>query len=82
MEIKFIFFFALFVSLYHIVSCDIINVKNFREIVRYFFQIQATPLSSAYSFHVKRNILAGFQMCISVPLISWKKNENVCRLQR
>ena len=25
-------------------SCDVINVKNFREILRYFFQILATPL--------------------------------------
>ena len=47
MEIKFIFFFALFVSLYDVISCDVINVKNFREILRCFFQIQATPLSLA-----------------------------------
>ena len=32
------------VSLYEVISCDVINVKNFREILRYFFQILATPL--------------------------------------
>ena len=30
------------VSLYNVISCDIINVKNFREILRCFFQILAT----------------------------------------
>ena len=32
------------VSLYDIISCDVINIKNFREILRYFFKILATPL--------------------------------------
>ena len=31
------FFFAMLVSLYDVISCDVINVKNFREILRYFF---------------------------------------------
>ena len=38
MELKFIFFFfAVLVSLYDFISGDAINVKNFREILRYFF---------------------------------------------
>ena len=37
MELKSIFFFAMLVSLYDIISFDVINVKNFREIMRYFF---------------------------------------------
>ena len=32
------------VSLYDFISCDVINFKNFRENLRYFFQILATPL--------------------------------------
>ena len=32
-----IFFFAMLASLYEVISCDVINVKNFREILRYFF---------------------------------------------
>ena len=35
------------VSLYNVISCDIINIKNFCEILRYFFQILATPLMNA-----------------------------------
>ena len=35
------------VSLYNVISCDIINVKNFREILRCFFQILATSLMNA-----------------------------------
>ena len=31
-------------SLYGVISCDVINIKNFREILRYFFHILATPL--------------------------------------
>ena len=31
------FFFAMLVSLYDVISCDVINVKNFPEILRYFF---------------------------------------------
>ena len=31
--------------------------------------------SLAYYFHVKANILADFQICISVPLISWSKTK-------
>ena len=34
------------VSLYDVISCDIINVKNFREILSYSFWILATPLIS------------------------------------
>ena len=35
MELKFIFFiFAMLVSLYEVISCDVINVRNFREILR------------------------------------------------
>ena len=38
MELKFIiFFFAMLVSLYNVFSYDVINVKNFLEILRYFF---------------------------------------------
>ena len=37
MELKFIFFFFAMVSLYDVISCDIINIENFREILRYFF---------------------------------------------
>ena len=33
MELKF-FFFAMFVSLYDVISCDVINAKNLREILR------------------------------------------------
>ena len=35
MELKF-FFFVMFVSLYDVISCDVINVKNFRKILSYF----------------------------------------------
>ena len=31
------FFFAMLVSLYDVISCDVINVKNFRKILRSFF---------------------------------------------
>ena len=31
------FFFAMLVSLYNVISCDVINVKNFSEILMYFF---------------------------------------------
>ena len=31
------FFFAMLLCLYDIISCDAINVKNFREILRYLF---------------------------------------------
>ena len=37
MELKFIFFFVLLVSLYDVISCNVTNVKNFREILSYFF---------------------------------------------
>ena len=37
MEVKFIFFFDMLVSLQDVISCDIIYVKNFRETLRYFF---------------------------------------------
>ena len=36
MELKF-FFFAMLVSLYDVISCDVVNVKNFREILSYVF---------------------------------------------
>ena len=32
-----IFFFAMLASPYEVISCDVINLKNFREILRYFF---------------------------------------------
>ena len=38
------FFFAMLVSLYYVIICDVINVKDFCEILRYFFQVLATPL--------------------------------------
>ena len=38
MELKLIFFFlAMLISLYDVISCDVINVKIFHEILRYFF---------------------------------------------
>ena len=37
MELKFIFFLSMSVSLYDVISCDVINVKNFPEILRYLF---------------------------------------------
>ena len=37
MELKGFFFFAMLVSLYDVISCDVINAENFREISRYFF---------------------------------------------
>ena len=36
MELNFIFF-AMLVSRYDVISRDVINVKNFREILGYFF---------------------------------------------
>ena len=36
MKLKYVFF-AMLVSLYDVISCDVINVKNFRQILRYFF---------------------------------------------
>ena len=50
MERKFIFFFVMLVSLYDVISCDVIHVKNFREILRYFFWILATPLEGSSTF--------------------------------
>ena len=37
MELKGVFFFAMLISLYDVISCDVINTENFREISRYFF---------------------------------------------
>ena len=37
MELKFIFFFAMLVSLYDVIDCVAITFKNFHEILRYFF---------------------------------------------
>ena len=37
MELKFIFFFAILASTYDVNSCDVINVKNFRDTLKYFF---------------------------------------------
>ena len=37
MELKGVFFFAMLISLYDVISCDVINAENFREIWRYFF---------------------------------------------
>ena len=42
MELK-LFFFAMLVSLYDVISCDIINVKNFREILGYSFKFRLRP---------------------------------------
>ena len=39
------FFFAMLVSLYDIITCDVINLKNFTKILRYFFQILAMSLN-------------------------------------
>ena len=35
MELKF-FFFAMLISQYDVISCDVINVKTFHEILRYY----------------------------------------------
>ena len=35
----------MFVFLYGVISFDVINIENFHEILRYFFQILATPLA-------------------------------------
>ena len=32
-----VFFFAMLVSLNDVINCEVINVKNFREILSYFF---------------------------------------------
>ena len=40
------FFFVMLVSLYHVISCDVINNKNFREILRYFFKFWLCLCSS------------------------------------
>ena len=40
-----LFFLAMLVFLYDVISCDIINVENFHEILRYFFWILAKPLN-------------------------------------
>ena len=37
LKLKFIFFFEMLVSPHEVTSCDAINAKNFREILRYFF---------------------------------------------
>ena len=53
MELEFIlFFFAMLLSLYDVISCDAINVKDFREILRSFFWILATPLDIIQIFFV------------------------------
>ena len=38
------------VSLYYVISCDIINIKSFLEMLTYFFQIPAVPLMFAIVF--------------------------------
>ena len=38
------------VFLYGVISCDVTNVNNFREILRYFFYILATPLIGIGSY--------------------------------
>ena len=60
MELKFVFFFAMLVSLYGVISCDVINVKNFREILRYFLKIFVAPLI-LYCF-----LLFNVPYCLSV----------------
>ena len=37
------FFFAMLLSPYDVISCDVINVENLCEILRYFLKILATP---------------------------------------
>ena len=37
MERKLIFFFGMLLSPYDVISCDVINVKSFRDILGYFF---------------------------------------------
>ena len=44
MELKLYFLFAMMLSPYDVISYDVISVKNFREILKYFFQIVATLL--------------------------------------
>ena len=39
------------VSLYDVISCDVINVKNFLENLKYFFYILATPLKQVIDFY-------------------------------
>ena len=64
MELKSIFFFfAMWVSLYDVIGCDIINFKNFRENLRYFTHISSeisfmgnfeSSCSSRLPFHAER----------------------------
>ena len=44
MELKLYFLFAMLLSPYDVIGYDVISVKNFREILKYFFQIVATLL--------------------------------------
>ena len=58
--VQVLFFFAMLVSPHDVISCEVINVKNFREILRFFFEVLATPLhiiiSSIFEKHSRTYI--------------------------
>ena len=62
MKLKF-FFFAMLFSLHDAISYDVINIKNFREILRYFFQILVTPLLS-YKQNYSKDCFLDLCSCI------------------
>ena len=47
-----VYFFslAMLVFLYDVISCDVINVENFHELLRYFFLILAVTLKVSIHF--------------------------------
>ena len=81
-EPKFIFFFAMLVSLYGVIRCDAVNIKNFREILSFFFlnsgyappvlPIAATVETINFSFLLK--LIVCFMFCQYFhPLLKWKE---------
>ena len=52
MELRVIFSFTMLFSLYVGISYDVISVKNFREILGYFFWILAMPLKDVSNNHL------------------------------
>ena len=52
MGLKFFFFFAMLVSPYDVISWDVINIINFREILRYFIYSGPHPDGVQFSVNV------------------------------
>ena len=60
-ELKIIFFLSMLVSLYDVISCDIINVKNFRKIWGTSFKFWSRPYHvPCYFYYASYSTLTSF----------------------